>query len=561
MTMPIEQTTTTLRHPPQTRSRSPDGLFRHSWTGPWTRPLAGAALTIPLLVSLSGCDNVARFIAKPEARPPSGEASKVATQPAAPAATPKGNPLTDWVAGIFGRPAPSPATAEQPTTGQPRVAGQPAAPEVQPEPEPAPIPAPKEKPKPGKLYEWDAQGRKLTRIVIDTNEQKARFYVGEDQVGWTTVASGVSKHPTPKGHFEVIEKAANKRSNLYGKVLGKGGQVLSTNAKAGKGEFPAGSRFEGASMPYYLRLTYDGIGLHAGPIPHPGRPASHGCIRLPSKLAPVLFEHVTIGTQVSIVGAGPDYGNYAAKVRAQTAERLAQAKERREAEERARAQASTEGSAPTTESVPNQSAPKLASVDPFVEPSPGQVSVPAAKPREQHEPRATATPAPRRTAEVAVARPKPPHHKPAPVAKPASPASRPAVAQSTPAVITPLTNPEPTAVPQTTPVAASAPQAPAAQPATLAKAEPAPTATTQGSPPQAASTRDTPAKPEPAQTPTPPANPTPVAAANPPAPSPAPAAAPVAKAPQVVAETPAAPKPAAAPAQPANATPDKPAGT
>lgn len=547
--MPIEQTKAPISHPPQNPSRyaPPDRALR--------QPLAGAALTLPLLVSLSGCDNMARFIAKPEPAASSGEASKVATQPAAPAATAKSNPLAEWIAGVFGRSAPRPAAEEQP-----KVAAQPTAPEAQPEPEPAPIPAPKEKPKPGKLYEWDGQGRKLTRIVINTNEQKARFYVGEDQVGWTTVASGLSKHPTPVGHFEVIEKAANKRSNLYGKVLGKGGQVLSSNAKAGKGQFPEGSRFEGASMPYYLRLTYDGVGLHAGPIPHPGRPASHGCIRLPSKLAPVLFEHVNIGTKVSIVGAGPDYGNYAAKIRAQTAERLAQAKERREAEERARAMAGT----PASESEPSQAAPKIAMVDPFVETSTGQASPPAAKPREQ---RPTATSVPRRTAEAPASKPKPPHQRPAPApaATPVDAASQPAVAQAAPAPTTTPPSPEPATdnrTNQATPATNPAPNTPAAQPTpAVAKTEPAPTGPAQGSAPQATPAQDTPAKPAPAQTPPPQANPAPVAAANPPSPAPAPAAAPVAKVPQVVAEAPTTPKPATAPTQPANSTPDKPSGT
>ncbi len=265
---------------------------------------AGAAL--PLLLTLGACTELERFVVRPE-----------------PGAVPA----------AAARTAPETVTAAVP------------APEA--EPEPAPIPEPQEKPKPGKLYEWDGQGRKLTRIVIDTDEQKARFYVDEEQVGWTTVASGLKTHPTPIGHFEVLEKSVDKKSNLYGKVLGRGGRVINGNAKAGDGRFPSGSRFEGASMPYYLRLTYDGVGLHAGPIPHPGRPASHGCIRLPAKLAPVLYEHVNLGTQVSIVGSGPDYGNYAAKQRAYAAEQAAKAAERRAAEERARATAARPIATPT----------------------------------------------------------------------------------------------------------------------------------------------------------------------------------------------------------------------
>jgi lipoprotein-anchoring transpeptidase ErfK/SrfK len=54
-------------------------------------------------------------------------------------------------------------------------------------------------------------------------------------------------------------------------------------------------------MPYWMRLTSYGIGMHAGVIPKPGETASHGCIRLPKELAPVLYDAVKVGTPVTIV--------------------------------------------------------------------------------------------------------------------------------------------------------------------------------------------------------------------------------------------------------------------
>jgi lipoprotein-anchoring transpeptidase ErfK/SrfK len=189
----------------------------------------------------------------------------------------------------------------------PAVVAQPVKPEPLPDPEPA---------KKTKLYEWSGQGRAVTRVVVNVDEQKARFYEGDKEVGWTTVASGVSKYPTPVGTFSVQEKVANKESNLYGKIYGKGGQLINSNAKVGKTPIPEGARFDGADMPYFLRLTGDGIGMHAGPIPKPGRPASHGCIRMPKAFAPIAFRHVGVGTQVSIVGKGPSYPAYLAQQRA-----------------------------------------------------------------------------------------------------------------------------------------------------------------------------------------------------------------------------------------------------
>ena len=55
-----------------------------------------------------------------------------------------------------------------------------------------------------------------------------------------------------------------------------------------------------APMPYWMRLTSYGIGMHAGVIPKPGEAASHGCIRLPKDLAPRVFDVVKVGTPVTI---------------------------------------------------------------------------------------------------------------------------------------------------------------------------------------------------------------------------------------------------------------------
>ena len=53
-----------------------------------------------------------------------------------------------------------------------------------------------------------------------------------------------------------------------------------------------------ADMPYFMRLSCKDFGMHQGYVT--GRPASHGCIRLPSSAARKLFEEVPIGTWVSV---------------------------------------------------------------------------------------------------------------------------------------------------------------------------------------------------------------------------------------------------------------------
>jgi len=190
------------------------------------------------------------------------------------------------------------------------------------EAEPAPIPEPQEVAKPGKLYEWSGDGRSVSRVVINTNEQRARFYDGDEQIGWTTIASGVAKHPTPRGEFTILEKVKDKRSNLYGKIVNSKGGVINASA-TDKDRVPPGARFVGASMPNFMRMTYDGIGMHAGPIPRPGSPASHGCIRMPKQFAATVFNHISHGTAVTVIGNGPDYGNYGERIARQQAEERA----------------------------------------------------------------------------------------------------------------------------------------------------------------------------------------------------------------------------------------------
>jgi hypothetical protein len=193
---------------------------------------------------------------------------------------------------------------------------EPPAPEVVQAPPPEPPP-----PEPAALYQWYGDGRNVSHIEVDVDTQKAVFYDGQHQIGWTRVASGVRKFPTPTGEFAVTEKQVNKRSNIYGKIYNRKGKLVRSNAELGVHPIPAGGRFEGAKMPYFLRLTNDGIGFHAGPIPKPGNPASHGCIRLPGELAQVLYAHVDIGTSVNIVGSGPSYGAYLASQRKRAARR------------------------------------------------------------------------------------------------------------------------------------------------------------------------------------------------------------------------------------------------
>ena len=85
------------------------------------------------------------------------------------------------------------------------------------------------------------------------------------------------------------------------RIVDAGGSTVKADADARRDSPPEGGRFVYAPMPYWMRLTWRGIGMHAGRIPRPGSPASHGCIRLPREFATQLFQLVRIGTPVRII--------------------------------------------------------------------------------------------------------------------------------------------------------------------------------------------------------------------------------------------------------------------
>ena len=156
-------------------------------------------------------------------------------------------------------------------------------------------------PEAGYSYWDDHGGDGSLRVQIDLSEQTAYFFRGETQIGRSRVATGLARYRTPRGSFTIIEKKVNKRSNLYGVIEDASGNIIKDDADSRRDAIPPGGRFVGASMPNWMRLTRGGVGMHHGPIPHPGRPASHGCIRLPQHIAETLFANAPLGTPVKIV--------------------------------------------------------------------------------------------------------------------------------------------------------------------------------------------------------------------------------------------------------------------
>lgn len=138
-------------------------------------------------------------------------------------------------------------------------------------------------------------------IKIDLSDQIALFYKSGELVGRTRVATGIRGRATPTGNYHILEKKVKKSSNLWGKIYDAEGNLTIRDADTRKDKVPEGGRYVGAPMPYWMRFTNTGIGMHAGPIPRPGRPASHGCVRTNRKMVPLFHNHAPLGTPVKIV--------------------------------------------------------------------------------------------------------------------------------------------------------------------------------------------------------------------------------------------------------------------
>ncbi len=161
-----------------------------------------------------------------------------------------------------------------------------------------------------KLYGWHDQGGsgKVT-IRISLTDQIAEFKRGGEDIGWCYVATGKEGHDTRPGSYRITEKIEDKYSNAYGWIEDEFGNVADNDAKPSD-PVPSGMTYVPAPMPYWMRLTSYGVGMHGGIIPEPGQPASHGCIRLPKKFVPILFDAVTVGTPVVITNEPSSHGGF-----------------------------------------------------------------------------------------------------------------------------------------------------------------------------------------------------------------------------------------------------------
>ena len=121
-------------------------------------------------------------------------------------------------------------------------------------------------------YVWESRSASTGAlfVVINLTSQRAMVYRDGVLIAASTISTGSKDRETPTGVFPILEKQLVHRSSTY----------------------------DNAPMPYMQRLTSKGVALHAGNLP--GYAASHGCIRLPTGFAKLLYEATRVGTPVMI---------------------------------------------------------------------------------------------------------------------------------------------------------------------------------------------------------------------------------------------------------------------
>jgi hypothetical protein len=106
--------------------------------------------------------------------------------------------------------------------------------------------------------------------IVSIKNQQVTFYDADGWILRAPVSTGTTGRETPAGVFAVVEKNKDHHSSLY----------------------------DDAWMPNMLRITWNGIALHGGPLP--GYAASHGCVRMPFDFAASVFDKAPMGMRVII---------------------------------------------------------------------------------------------------------------------------------------------------------------------------------------------------------------------------------------------------------------------
>ena len=108
-------------------------------------------------------------------------------------------------------------------------------------------------------------------IRVDLQSQIISVFRSGHEIGTAVILYGADGVPTPVGKFPILAKLKDHRSATY----------------------------NGAPMPYTLRLTGDGVSIHGSNVRWGF--ATHGCIGIPTAFAAKLFNAVKPGDEVLVI--------------------------------------------------------------------------------------------------------------------------------------------------------------------------------------------------------------------------------------------------------------------
>lgn len=121
-------------------------------------------------------------------------------------------------------------------------------------------------------FRWEDDGVPAGEmwIRVDLKSQILSVFRGGHEIGTAVILYGAQSKQTPPGTYPIMAKARQHRSSLYD-----------------------------ADMPFTLRLTGDGIAIHASNVRWGA--ATHGCIGVPPLFAEKLFDAVSVKDEVVVL--------------------------------------------------------------------------------------------------------------------------------------------------------------------------------------------------------------------------------------------------------------------
>ena len=136
-----------------------------------------------------------------------------------------------------------------------------------------------------------------SHVIISISHQRVYLMLGDETGIDSPISSGKAGPETPPGRFTVLEKDPTHRSSVYGAFCDSKNRIVRAGVSLHIDSAPSGTHFVGAPMLWFCRF-HNADGMHTGILP--GYPASHGCVRLPDNIAPLIYAKVKVGTLVEV---------------------------------------------------------------------------------------------------------------------------------------------------------------------------------------------------------------------------------------------------------------------